>query len=371
MRTYCFKLYKSKKNKKLHNLINLAGFIYNHCIALYKRYYHLYKKHINKFQLQAHLAKLKKCNRFAFFKNLGSQAVQNIVERIDNGYKLFFRNRKHKLRASTPSFKKVRKYKSFTLKTAGYKYLGRNVVVINKVRYKFFKSRDIEGKIKNLTVKRDVLGDIYIYFICEDNSNEVLKRTGKSVGYDFGLKRFLTASDEEFDVEAPEFFKNNSEAIRKANKNLSKKQKGSNHRKYARLRLAKIHKKTVNQRKDYHYKLARKICEEFSLICVEDLNIKAMQRRWGRKISDLGFYSFVQILKYEAQKLGCHVEEIPRFYPSSKTCNKCKYILDELPLKIREWKCPKCGSVHDRDRNAALNIWEVGTSTYLGRLCKT
>ena len=156
--------------------------------------------------------------------------MQNIVERIDNGYKLFFRNRKHKLRASAPSFKKVRKYKSFTLKTAGYKYLGENVVVINKVKYKFFKSRNIEGKIKNLTVKRDTLGDIYIYFICED---------------------------------------------------------------------------------------------------------------------------------------------IPRFYPSSKTCNKCKHVLDELPLKIREWKCPKCGAVHDRDRNAALNIWEVGTSAYLGRLCKT
>ena len=110
-------------------------------------------------------------------------------------------------------------------------------------------------------------------------------------------------------------------------------------------------------------RLARIICEEYATICIEDLNIKAMQKLWGKKISDLSFSQFVNILKYQASKLGSTVVEIPRFYPSSKTCFFCDYVLDELPLKIREWTCPNCGFDHDRDRNAAINILRVGTST--------
>ena len=365
MRTYCFKLYSAKRNKKLHKLINIAGCIYNHCIALHKRYYRLFGKSLNVYALQKHLTKLKKLNKYSYWKSLGSQAIQDIVQRIDKGYKLFFRNQKHKIRSAPPSFKKVKKYKSFTLKQAGYKITGSNQVSICGQKYKFHKSREIEGKIKTVTIKRDALGDIYIYFACEQEQKQVIARTGKSVGYDFGLKMFLTASDNN-DKEAPLFFKQNANLIKKANRKLSRKKKGSNNRKRAKLELSRLHKKVVNCRKDYHFKLARQICENYATICIEDLNIKAMQQLWGRKISDLGHSQFINILKHQSSKFGSTVVEIPRFFPSSKTCSDCGYAVKSLPLNIREWTCPNCNETHDRDKNAAINILRVGASTLLG-----
>ena len=292
---------------------------------------------------------------------LGSQAVQEVAQRIDRAYKLFFRNLKHKIRTAPPSFKKVSKYKSFTLKQSGYKYTGKdNNIIIRKQKYRFFKSREVEGRIKQLTVKRDTLGDIYIYFICENKENEVLARTGKSVGFDFGLKTFLTASDGR-DIEAPLFFKQNAMKIAKANRVLSRKAKGSNNHKRARLALARIHKHVANQRKDFHWKVANKLVGEYALICLEDLNIKAIQRRFGKKISDLGFYNFLLKLEYMAQRTGTAIVKVDRFYPSSQLCSKCGYQNKEIKnLRIREWICPKCGTAHNRDRNASINIEQEG-----------
>ena len=282
MRTYIFKLYKAKRNKKFHKVINIAGIIYNHCIALHKRYYRLSKKSLNIYKLQKHLTKLKKIDKFRYFKEVGSQAIQDITQRIDRAYKLFFRNLKHQIRTAPPSFKKIRKYKSFTLKQSGWKLLKDNIIEINKQKYKYFKSRDIEGNIKTITIKRYTLGDIYLYFVCETNENKVLARTGKSVGYDFGLKQFLTASDNE-DIKVPLFFKQNANDIKKANRILSRKKKGSNHRRLAKIALARLHKKIANQRKDFQFKLANDICKKYALICIEDLNIKGMQKRWVEK----------------------------------------------------------------------------------------
>ena len=228
------------------------------------------------------LTKLKKIGKFSYFKEVGSQAIQDITQRIDRACKLFFRNLKHKIRTAPPSFKKIRKYKSFTLKQSGWKLLKDNIIEINKQKYKYFKSRDIEGNIKTIIIKRDTLGDIYLYFVCETNENKVLSRTGKSVGYDFGLKPFLTASDNE-DIKVPLFFKQNANDIKKANRILSRKKKGSNHRRLAKIALARLHKKIANQRKDFQFKLANAICKNYALICIEDLNIKGMQKRWVEK----------------------------------------------------------------------------------------
>lgn len=361
MRTYRFKLYNSKRNRKLHKQINAAGLVYNHCIALHKRYYKLFGKSLNIYQLQKHLTKLKKISKFAYLKEIGSQVVQDITQRIDRAYKLFFRNLKHKIRTAPPSFKKVRKYKSFTLKQTGWKLNeADNSIVIGKQRYRYAKSREIDGKVKILTVKRDVLGDIYLYFVCETSENEVLARTGKSVGFDFGLKMFLNASDGK-DIDSPLFFKQNANAIRKANKNLSRKVKGSNNRKKAKLALARLHKKVANQRDNFHWQVAHRLVAEYTLICLEDLNLKAMQKRFGRKVSDLGFADFVNKLKYMTYRTGASVIEIDRFYPSSQLCSDCGYRNTEIKnLKIREWTCPKCGSTHNRDRNASINIEREG-----------
>ena len=182
----------------------------------------------------------------------------------------------------------------------------------------------------------------------------------KYVGYDFGLKKFLTASDGA-DVESPLFFTLNSKAIKKACRNLSHKVKGSNNRRRAKLNLARLYKKSVNQRHDFHFKLAHRICIEYDTICIEDLNVKAMQRLYGRKIGDLAFSEFVKILQYEASKFGTDIIEVNRYFASSQICHCCGEKNPEVKdLSIREWRCPKCGAYHDRDRNAAINILNEG-----------
>ena len=365
MKTYCFKLYQSKRNRKLHKQINAAGLIYNHCIAIHKRYWKLYHKSLNIYVLQKHLTKLKKIPKFSYMKEIGSQAVQDITQRIDRAYKLFFRNLKHNVRTAPPSFKKIRKYKSFTLKQAGWKLLENNTIRFGKQNYRYFKSREIQGEVKTITIKRDTLGDIYLYFVCETKENEVLIRTGKSVGFDFGLKKFLNSSDEE-DIISPLFFKQNRNKITSASRKLSRKQKGSKNRKKAKLGLARLHKRIANQRNDFHWKTAQYLVGKYALICLEDLNLKAMQKRFGRKIGDLGFADFVNKLKYEASKAGSSVIEIDRFYPSSQICSNCGYQNKETKdLKLREWDCPKCGIHHDRDINAAINILREGERIFL------
>ena len=361
MKTFCFKLYKSQHNTKLHAQINVAGLTFNHCIALHRRYYKLFGKYLNQNKLKRHLTKLKKISKFKYLLEYGSQAVQDVAERIDRAFELFFGNIQRKVRCSPPKFKKVCRYKSFTLKQSGWKLDEDNrTITINGQVYKYFQSRRISGKVKTVTVKRDSLGDIYVYLVTDGKNFEVETRTGKSVGFDFGLKKFLTASDGR-DVISPLFFANNSKLIAKASRELSRKRKGSNNRRRARLKLARLYKKTTNQRHDFHFKLARRLCLEYDTICIEDLNVKAMQRLYGRKIGDLGFSDFVKILKYEATKFGTIVKEVGRYFASSQICHYCgKKNPKVKDLSVRQWQCPKCGAEHDRDRNAAINILQEG-----------
>jgi putative transposase len=226
----------------------------------------LFGQHLNKSKLQAHITKLKKLEKYKHWNNLNSQAIQEITDRIENAYTLFFRNLKRNVRCSPPSFKKQAKYKSFTLKQTGYKFLDDNSVLIGRKKYKFFKSRDIEGKIKTVTIKRDTLGDIYIYFVCDiDIIQQIRARTGKSVGFDFGLTTYLKASNKE-DIVSPLFFKGSQNIIKKLNRELSRKQKGSNNRRKAKRALMKQHIKIANRRKDFQFKLVKQLCEKYDLI---------------------------------------------------------------------------------------------------------
>ena len=367
MKTFCFKLYHSDHNYELMRQINAAGLIYNHCIALHKRYYKLYGKYLDKSKLQKHLVKLKKHKRFAYISEIGSQAVQDVTDRIDRAYNLFWSNLKRKKKCSPPKFKKVRRYKSFTLKQAGWKLdEARGKIRIGSKWYGYFQSRKIEGSVKTVTIKRDGVGDIYVYLVCDVQCELVKLRTGKSVGFDFGLKQFLTGSDGH-NIKSPYFFMLNIKNIRKKCRNLSHKKEGSNNRKRARKDLARAYRKMDNQRKDFHFKTARRLCEEYAVICLETLNMKGMARRWGRKVHSLGFYSFVEILKYEAMKLGTQIIFVDRYFPSSQLCSVCGYKnVAVKDLKIREWECPNCHTLHDRDKNAAKNIHMAGTSAIGG-----
>jgi putative transposase len=359
MKTLKFKLYEHKRNRHLKRTIDAAGVIYNHCIALHKRYYRMWGKHLNCAKLQSHIAKLRKRN--SFWRLVGSQAVQDICQRIEKAYQLFFKHNKKGVKP--PGFKKVKKYKSFTLKQAGYKFLGGSRVKIGSRVYQFWKSREIEGKIQTITIKRTALGEMFMVIVVDNETEPDLKSTtGKIAGFDFGLKTFLTYSDGT-KIESPEFLKQSLNTIKKAARSHSKKVKGSNHRERARKNLVRKHEDVCNRRRDWFWKLARELTDKFDVLCFETLNLKGMQRLWGRKISDLSFGEFLQILEWVAKKKHKQVVYIDRWYPSSKTCAHCGHILESLDLSIRQWRCPSCNSVNGRDENAAKNIQMVGAST--------
>ncbi|MEA5576255.1 transposase [Anabaena sp. UHCC 0451] len=359
MKTLKFKLYAHKRNRHLKRTINAAGVIYNHCIALHKRYYRMYGKCLSCAKLQSHIAKLRKRN--PFWQSLGSQAVQDICQRIEKAYQLFFKHNKKGVRP--PGFKKVKKYKSFTLKQAGYKFLGGNRVKIGSKIYQFWKSREIEGTVKTLTIKRTTLGELFmVIVVVDDGSPEVEVKTGRIAGFDFGLKTFLTCSDGT-KIESPQFFKQSLNAIKKASKQHSKKLTGSSNRERARKNLVRKYEGISNRRRDWFWKLAHELTDKFDVLCFETLNLKGMQRLWGRKISDLAFSEFLQILEWVAKKKNKMVVFIDQWYPSSKTCSSCGHILEKIDLSIREWRCPSCQSVNGRDENASRNICAVGAST--------
>ncbi|EMS80665.1 RNA-guided endonuclease InsQ/TnpB family protein [Desulfotignum phosphitoxidans] len=363
-KTFQYKLYQAKRNKHLHQQIDIAAGIYNHCIALHKRYYRLYGKSLNKYQLQKHITGLKKQEKFKAWNQVGSQAIQDITDRIDRAYKLFFDSLKSERKVAPPGFRKRVKYKSFTLKQAGYKLLGGNKVKIGKRIYRFHHSRNLEGMVKTLTVKRDPLGDLYLFFSC-DIKDQTIDRimTGKSAGFDFGLKTFLMPSNETDPIQSPLFFKQGIKAVKKANNVLSRKKKGSNHRKQARKHLARVHRTIANKRKDFHFKTAKALVSEYDLLCFEDLNIKAMQLLWGRKVSDLGLFSFLRTVEHYCRQEGSELVFVDRFFPSSKMCSSCGHINKELALKDRSWVCSECRTDHDRDKNAAMNIHREGASS--------
>lgn len=363
--TYKYKVYKQNRNheKRLQEWFRTAAWIYNHAIALHKRYYCMYHKSLSMYRLQSHLLKLRKSS-YSQWKIIGSQSVQQICERINNGYKNFFnRTAKH-----LPTFKNWRKYRSVTFKQAGYTING-NILTINalKLRLKFHLSRLVDGKIQTLSVKRDAVGDYWIIMSVRRNEESSTSKpmTGKIAGFDFGMKHFLT-QDIGTRIESPLTLFNHLDELRRKSRNLSKKKKGSNGRDKARLSLARLHRKISNIREDFQWKTAIRIVSDYDVVCLETLNMKAMQKVWGRKINDLSFTSFVSKLSWLCDKYGKKFVQIGRWEASSKTCSSCGYKAEKMPLNIRKWTCPQCGREHDRDINAAKNILRVGTST-LGR----
>jgi len=359
MKTLKFKLYSHKRNKYLKLTINAAGVIYNHCIALHKRYYRMWGKHLNCAKLQAHIAKLRK--RRPFWQLVGSQAVQDICQRIEKAYQLFFKH--HQKGVRPPGFKKVKKYKSFTLKQAGYKFLGGNRIKIGNRIYQYWNSREIPGKAKTLTIKRTPLGELFLIVVVDSGNELSIKSEPSSIaGFDFGLKTFLTCSDGST-IESPQFLKQSLNGIKKASQQLSRKQMGSAHREQARKHLVRKYEDVTNRRTDWFWKLAHNLTDRFDVLCFETLNLKGMQRLWGRKISDLAFGEFLLILEWVSAKKGKQIIFINPWYPSSKTCSHCGHVLSSLDLSVREWRCPSCQSVNGRDENAARNICAVGAST--------
>ncbi len=354
MKTYKFKLYKTKRQKHLHRRVRIAGEVYNHLIAFHKRYYSMFGKYPGKYKVQNQLPKLKK--RYPHWKQVGSQALQAIVYRIDFGYQKFFRKENKR----PPSFRNLRKFKSFTLTQAGWELNEDNSVNIGGIQYKFWKSQKILGKPKCMHVKRDALGDFYICIVTDiEEYKPDYAASSETVGMDFGLKTYFSLSDGK-EIEAPEFFKQGSKELAKCQRILARKVKDSKSRKQAVKATARVHKKIAARRKDWQEKEARKLARKYGAIFVEDLSIGGMKALWGRKVSDLAFYQQVQILERQCSKAGTIFGKVDRWLPSTRMCSSCGQLHD-MPLDKRTMQCD-CGLVLDRDANAAINIKNAGMS---------
>lgn len=366
-KTYKFRIYDSKKNKSLSQTIFHCSLAYNHCIALQKRFYKLYHGYIGANALQKHLTKLKRTEKFSYLNLIPSQALQEIVQRIDKGYRLFFSERKKgNSKIRPPSFKKAKKYKSFTLKQCGYKYLGNNQTKIGKKVYKHCKDRGIPDncKVKNLTVKKDNLGKFWFcYSVIEEVDTKYIKSPeGKISGFDFGIKTFLT-DDKGNKIEGPRFFKDSIKEIKKLNRSISRKNKGSKNQKKEYKKLARVHKRLSDKRSDFQWKLAHEMTNNHSVLFFETLDLQEMAKNHGRVVSDYGFGDFLFKLQNLAIQKGKKVVFIDKWEPTTKKCNCCGWKNEELTLKVRKWTCKSCGVEHDRDVNAAKNILSVGAST--------
>ena len=355
MQTYKYKLYKTKNEKYLDSYLDIACEVWNHSIALERRYYRMFGKHISGNRMKTHITKLKKLARYSHWKKLNSQAVQDVIERMDRSYQAFFDHVKKKRSGikRPPHFCKRKNYKSFTLKQTGYK-LDDNKVYIMGHRFKFFKSRDIEGRIKTVTLKKMPTGDWYLIIVTDHENLKHYTRTGEAVGIDFGLKDFLVLSTGE-KIESSEHLKKSLSELRRLSRNFSLKKEDSSNWHKAKKDLTKLHERVVNQRRDDFFKLANNLCQRFDVIAIEDLNLQGMQRMWGRKTQDLAYREFVNILEYVASISGKSVVKVDRWASTTKICNVCGEA-KELSLKDRTWTCPHCNTHHDRDINAAINI---------------
>lgn len=351
MQAFKYKLYKTKRTKHIDDMLREAAFTWNKALAMQKRYYSLYGKYINRCHLQKWFDKRYKRHY------LGSQVRQEIIERLDTAYNRFFK----KLAQRPPKFKKTAEFVSIVYKQAGYKLYGNELILNRKFRFKFSKSREYEGNIKRVIVKRSRVNEYYVVIVTDANPKTYRKtHNGASVGIDFGLKMYLTISDGR-EYSNPLFLKQHLSEIRKKSRNLSKCKNDSNNRKKKRIELAKLHEHLHNKREDYQFKLAHELCRKYDYIFIENLCLTGMTKMWGRKMNDLAHSAFINKLEYVASKYGVVVHKIDRWYASSKTC-ECGYVNKSLQLIDREWVCPECGSINHRDLNAAKNILRKGIS---------
>jgi putative transposase len=367
-KTYKYRLYQSKNDFFLYEQLNIAGMIWNHLTALQKRYYRRFGNHIPLHRMQNYTAKLRmKTQRFSYWRKLGSQALQELCQRHETAYERFFNKQ-----GGLPRFKKVKKFSSFILKQSGWK-LGEDThirgskrhpkwtghIAINGIIYKFVKHRPLAGEIKTVRIKRDAANRLWVCFsVLESVTIENTSSTGKIGGFDFGLRTFLT-TDEGYAINSPQFFRKDLPRTRQIQRRISRKSKDSINQREGKKHLARRHIRVTDKRRDFHYQLAHELCDLYDVLVFEDLNIAAMKRLWGRKVSDLGFAKFIKIIEWVALKRGKRLILVDRWERTTGKCAACGH-QQTLGLQERTFSCKQCSLVIDRDQNAAKNILALG-----------
>lgn len=291
--------------------------------------------------------------------NAFSQCLQNAQLRVDLAFKAFFRRVKAGEKPGYPRFRGFDRYDSFTFPQSGFNLLDDKLKLSKVGSVKVCKHRNIEGNIKTLTITRSFTGKWYASFSCETEPKP-LPKVKAIVGIDVGLESFATLSDGE-KIANPRFFRKDEKELAKAQRKLSKAEKGAPERKKAKKVVSQIHERITNKRTDFAHQLSRKIVNAYQLIAFEKLNIKGMRENGFRgirkSIGDVAWNQFMQFTAYKAEEAGRSVVFVdPR--NTSKRCSRCGQIV-EKKLSDRVHSC-SCGLVLDRDHNASINILALG-----------
>ena len=343
--------------------------IYNKLLDYKKIQYEQNKQSVSLSQLGKYLTNLKKQDEYLFLNDVYSvclqQSMQDLIKAYDNFFKLHKGYPKFKSKKDT---KQSCRFSNVMFKYKCDKINGNRITLIKQLSNILFKCsrkdeiylNHLQKYIQSITLIKSS-SEKYYLSICIDYNIIQKEKLDTIIGLDLGIKDFIVDSNGNR-YENKHFYKNQENKLKKLNKQLSKKQKGSNNRNKVRIKLAKVYEKITNQRNTYLHQITSKLVNENQIICIEDLNVKGMlqNHKLAKSIQELSFYEFRRQLEYKCRWYGRQLIIIDRFYPSSKTCHNCGHIYKGLKLNEREWICPHCGKLIDRDYNASLNILDEG-----------
>ena len=358
-RAYKYRFYPT--DAQAHNLACTFGccrFVYNWALKHRKDAYFQQGKRLSHNDLSVAITALKNEEGTSWLGEVSSVPLQQALRHLDTAFTNFFEHR-----ADYPVFKKKHGVQAATYAANAFSWDGTRLSLAKQQEpLAIVWSRPLPdgAKPSSVTATRDKAGRYFVSILVEEEIG-TLPMTAKTVGVDLGLKSFLVTSDGEA-LANPKYYARDEKKLAKAQRKLAKKQKGSQNRTKARHKVAKLHARIADTRRDFQHKTSTKLIRENQVICLETLNIKGMLKNHclAKAISDVGWSEFIRRLEYKAKWYERTIVRIDRFEPSSKTCHDCGYVLETLTLDVREWVCPECGVWYDRDVNAAKNIEAVG-----------